>query len=73
MLENKKFVFWIVLLAGSVLGSGLFAIAQAICDLTYTLGNSAQNVCGVLCFGCLVVTLVSFIVLVKDIFIKKQK
>lgn len=72
MLENKNLLLGIIFFFGGVLGSGLFAIAQAACDVAYTLGNSAQNVCGILCFLFLVLLVVGLVFIIKEVVTKKH-
>ena len=73
MLENKKLLLGLTLFLGGILGSGLFAIAQAVCDVASRLGNKSQAICGLLCFMFLVVFVVGFVLIVKELTSKEKK
>lgn len=73
MLENKKLLLGLTLFLGGILGSGLFAIAQALCDIASKLGNKSQSVCGLLCFLFLVVFVVGVIIIIKELTSKDSK
>mgnify|MGYP000056762166 CR=1 FL=1 len=74
-MENKKFVLSICLFVCGVVGSGLFAIGQSLMVLARTITEKTfnnQNICGVLCFVFLIVTIVGAALLISEV-IKKKK
>lgn len=72
MLENKNLLLGLILFLGGTLGSGLFAIAQAVCDIANKLGSTAQNICGILCFIFLAFWIVGIVLIVKELVLNKH-
>lgn len=74
-MENKKLILSICLFACGAVGSGLFAIGQSIMILAKTIAIktfNTQNICGVLCFVFLIITIVGAALLISEL-IKKKK
>ena len=69
---NKKIIIGISMFLGGISGSGLFAIGQAVSNIVKMMGGKQQNICGVLCFCCLIVFVVGLGLLVKELFQKDK-
>lgn len=70
---NKKMILGVSIFLGGILGSGLFAIAQSLCNIAQTLGERAQNVCGVLSFAFLLFVLVGIVLMILELKNKENK
>lgn len=66
-------VLGVSIFLGGILGSGLFAIAQSLCNVAQTLGDRPQNVCGILSFAFLIFVLVGIILIVVEFRNKENK
>ena len=69
---NKKLIIAICLFLGGMLGSGLFAVAQAVSNVAAALGEQPQNICGVLCFCSLAILVVGLVFVIEEL-TKKEK
>lgn len=70
---NQKMILGVSIFLGGVLGSGLFAIAQSLCNVAQTLGDRPQNVCGILSFAFLLFALVGIVLMILEVRNKKNK
>ena len=70
---NQKMILGVSIFLGGVLGSGLFAIAQSLCNVARTLGDRPQNVCGILSFAFLLFALVGIVLMILEVRNKKNK
>ena len=66
-------VLGVSIFLGGVLGSGLFAIAQSLCNVAQTLGERSQNVCGILSFAFLLFVLVGIVLMILEFRNKENK
>lgn len=70
---NKKIILGVSAFIGGILGSGLFAIAQSLCNVAQMLGDRAQNVCGALSFAFLLFVLVGIVLMILEFRNKENK
>ncbi len=69
---NKKLIIGISMFLGGIIGSGLFAIGQAVSNIVKMMGDKQQNLCGVLCFCSLIVFVIGLGIMIKEL-LQKDK